>query len=278
MNKKYQLLIPLLFLLLALAYYRPSFAAIEPWLLPCPVQQSPNSRAEGLISAKNISIKFGNPKGACVISPQAPFAPYTIDAYEDLKSRYFTQAKSSAAVAKHAPIGSGEDINEDKIDLGSAVNPNYDHLYLINGNLIKRPGLGFLQDPVIKPAGLVFVEGNFSIKSDIGYTGGLVFVVKGDVLIDQSVTSINAVIFSSGTIYTATDSGSCNHNSPVPASQLTIYGSLIALDENKPIEFCRTLGAGNSNTPAELINHQPKYLVILRNLFADTFQRWSEIQ
>lgn len=280
-------LITALFLFLVLSFYfHPAFAATgEPWNMPCPVQNL-NQRADGLISAKNISVKFGNPKGACVISPQAPFAPYAIDTYDDLKSRYYAQAKSSAAVTKHDPIplnyNGATDIYESSIDFRDNTK---NHLYLINGNLLKRPGLGFLQDPdPLKPPGLVFVEGNFSIQSDIGYTGGLVFVVKGNVLIDKSVTVINAVIISSGTLYTATDTSNilnpntCSHNSPVAASQLTVNGSLIALNSSNKIEFCRTLGAANNTTPAELIQHQPKYLVILRNLFSDTFQKWSEIQ
>ncbi|MBU1000252.1 hypothetical protein KKE78_02560, partial [Patescibacteria group bacterium] len=106
--------------------------------------------------------------------------------------------------------------------------------------------------------------------------------VGGNVLIDKSVTQVDAVIISSGKIYTATNASAnpiaittCSSSS-VPAGQLVVNGSLISLDSSKPIEFCRKLA--NNSQPAEQIIHQPKYLIILRNLFADTMEKWSEIQ
>lgn len=102
---------------------------------------------------------------------------------------------------------------------------------------------------------------------------GTVFIVKGDINIASSVTRVDAVLIAEGTIYT--EGAGCEKSSLPAGSQLTINGSLISLNPLKPPRFCRTLS--NNSQAAEVINHQPKYVVILRHLMSDTLQRWSEI-
>lgn len=146
-------------------------------------------------------------------------------------------------------------------------------LYNVSGNLILDSNI------TVSEIGMIFVDGNLSINTNLTHNNnnaGLVFVVKGDVAIAPSVTQVDAVLISSGIIYTA--GAGCSHNSPVNTSQLIINGSLVSLDGSKNIEFCRTLESGNRTTPAERINQQPKYLVILRDLYSETLQKWSEIQ
>lgn len=247
---------------------------------PCAIQTT-NPRAEGLISSPRVSMRFGNSRGQCVISNQTIFN--NIETYDSLKRRYYINAKSDdPTFIKTATL------NGDQTTTAIALNGPKDYLYHIDGNLTKGPTDSFLQNSLenegeVGKVGVVFVEGNLKIQSNIDYTGGLVFVVKGNVLIDKSITIVNAVIISSGTIYTAVDSSnilnpdSCGSNS-ITANQLKVDGSLISLDAGKPIIFCRSLaGAGNSTTPAEIINQQPKYLVIMRYIFAETTQNWSEI-
>lgn len=143
-------------------------------------------------------------------------------------------------------------------------------IYQVSGNLILDNNI------TVDEIGIIFVDVNLSINTDLTHdneNAGLVFVVKGDIIIAPSVTRIDAVLISSGTIYTA--GASCEINS-FSASQLVINGSLISLDPLKPIRFCRTML--DNNQPAEKINQQPKYLVILRDLYSDTLQKWSEIE
>ncbi len=59
------------------------------------------------------------------------------------------------------------------------------------------------------------------------------------------------------------------------AQQLVINGSLISLNADTPIQFKRNLA--DNISAAEKINHEVKYLVLLRNLFSDTLERWSEV-
>lgn len=150
-----------------------------------------------------------------------------------------------------------------------SVPASSDRIYNITGDLTVNSNI------TVNTNGIIFVDGNLSINTDLTHNNegaGLVFVVKGDVAIAPSVTRVDVVIISSGTIYTA--GANCVINS-VAATALVINGSLVSLDSQKPIRFCRTML--NNEQPAEKINQQPKYLVILRDLYSDTLQKWSEI-
>lgn len=242
-----------------------------------PLGSSP-SRATGLVTTPSITgSRFGTDSGSCIVNdPKAAFVPYKIPVYEDLKSLYYTQSKSTKQ-----PLTSDS----------APLNFTGDTVYLRDGDLtISTSNIG-------ASTGVVFVEGDLNItgnychalpsgtcnpsSNNVSGTAGTVFVVKNNVYIDKNVNRIDAVIISSGTIYTGSDTPSteCANNSvlyPLIANgQLVINGSLISLSTLNPIVFCREL-VDNSKA-AEKINHQIKYLVILRNLLSDTLQRWSEI-
>ncbi len=185
-----------------------------------------------------------------------------------------TQATLPSTVTKY-PTLEGDKTQED-IPLTSAG----DHIYHITGNLTISSNISGNQ------TGVIFVDGNLNIgpipSNKLQYgtaNSGLVFVIKGDVNIDKDVTQVDAVIIAQGKIYTA--GATCSQLQPVTASQLVINGSLVSLNEANEIEFCRKLGETgalkDSTDPAEIINHQVKYLVILRDLMSDTYQKWSEI-
>lgn len=144
-------------------------------------------------------------------------------------------------------------------------------IYNVSGDLILDGNI------TVNETGIILVDGNLSINTNLTHdnkNAGLVFVVKGDIIIAPSLTRIDAVMISSGTIYTA--GAGCEINSVASTESLIINGSLISLDSQKPIRFCRTML--DNNQPAEKINQQPKYLVILRDLYSDTLEKWSEIQ
>lgn len=186
-------------------------------------------------------------------------------------------SQTTSTVTKH-PTLTGDRTQDDILfSLGS------DHIYNITGNLnISNNPSGN------QTTGVVFVDGNLNFTSNYNYgtnLTGTVFVVQGDINIDTAVTRIDAVLISEGIIYTA---GSKCNTSSVVANQLVINGSLISLKQppdTEPnavyIKFCRKLGETgalkDSTDPAEKINHQVKYLVILRDLLSDTYQKWSEI-
>lgn len=231
----------------------PAIAVGEPCIL-----ESDASKAEatGLASAPitgSIKVNVAGQK-ICVENERAGFVSYKLPTYDDLKSIYYDQSK----------------VSNKNIITSLPGNLSGETLYLANGNL----------DVNSSPGGggsvIFFVNGNLNINSiytNGSPTSGTVFVVKGDINIKDTVDRIDAVLISQGTIYTA-GAGCATTN--VPANQLLVNGSLISLNSANPIKFCRKLT--DNTLPAEKIHYEPKYLVILKDIFSDTYQKWSEIQ
>lgn len=185
-----------------------------------------------------------------------------------------TAVSSQTTVNKH-PILTG-----DKTQANIPFDGTTDHIYHITGNLTisgnnagTRTGVVFVSDN-LNITGNYFY-GSSSVTGPVAPTIGTVFVVKSNVNIHKDVTRIDAVIISEGIICTAYDGTSCPAN--VSASQLTINGSLISINQTDAvsIKFHRSLA--DNTQPAEKINHQVKYLVILKDLYSDTLQKWSEV-
>lgn len=259
-----------LFLLLAFGFLLLAIVLIL-YPIPTPIfalsptcsSGSPNPRAQGLVSTPELSGKFHTP-GGCTIDIKSAFAPFKIPTYDDLKSVYFTQSKASKVIKLDATIANITVADDEKV---------FNYTYTSSDVNVNPPGLTYTGTAVI------FIEGSIYINGDIQAgdpSKGLVFVVKGNVNISAAVTRIDAAIVAEGPIYTA--GAGCSSTSPVPASALTINGSLVSLNQSitSPINFCRTLS--DNTQPAEVINQQAKYLVILRNIYSDTLQKWSEIQ
>ena len=223
----------------------------------CSTSTTSPSRATGLISTPSLGTGtkfYTSPEGKCIVSEETIFVPFKIPTYDDLKSQYYTQSKATKSTISTLPLTIADQT-----------------IYFVNGDL------NISSSPTAGGTAVVFVEGNLFINANITYgtaQTGLVFVVRGDVNIAQSVTGVNAVIISGGIICTAFDGAFCPAGN-VTTSQLVINGSFISLDSAKPIRFRRTLT--DNTAAAEVINHQVKYLVILRNLFSETVQKWSEV-
>lgn len=224
--------------------------------------------AEGLISAQSITGNFGNTSQTCQIDPKSIFVSYKIPTYQDLLTTYYTKAKQTATIQKVSVSGNATQANLNFSPL--------DTLLYISGDLdISGP-----LPPSSNKTAVVFIDDNLHFQTNYTYgtsSTGTVFVVGGNVNIDTAVTTINATIISSGVVCTAFESGSCpaGLTNPLPSNQrLVINGSLISLSEN-PIKFRRDL-VDNTNYAAEQVNQDPKYLVILRDLFSQTLQKWAE--
>ena len=250
------------------------------YLLPITSAQSQNCsggssipRADGLVTTPSLSGIFNTSSGRCITNEQrAAFVSFKIPSYEDLKAIYYTSSKSSSTTTKHDSVASIANLPQGKIDLGG----NTDHLYLFTDNVV----ISSPSDTTGNNTGVIFIEKDLTIGpissnkfQQGGKDSGVVFVVKGDVIIDPTVTQIDAVIIASGTIYTA---GTLCGTSSQTTSQLVVNGSLIALNDQRPVKFCRKL-TNNLIQPSEKITFQPKYLSILKDIFADSLQKWSEI-
>ncbi|MDO8638706.1 MAG: hypothetical protein Q7R43_03960 [Candidatus Daviesbacteria bacterium] len=136
---------------------------------------------------------------------------------------------------------------------------------------------------------MIFVDGDLFINVNqtggsatpaIINTTGLVFIVKGAINIAPGVETVNAFMISYGGFCSAYQSGltpPCQDFSDTnQQKQLTINGSVISLNSTTPPDFVRqktTLA-----TASETINYQPKYLVILKDIFSRDLKIWQEVQ
>lgn len=220
---------------------------------------SKNTAAEGLISSKTTTGNFGNVPGTCVVGSQALYVSFKIPTYNELKSIFFTQNKLA---------------NKQTLPAGS-LNASFatDTIYEVLGDL------RFTGSPPVSSRGMeiFFVNGNFYIDSNMVYhtsdgLGGFVFVVLGNIYIASNVTQVDGVLISEGTICTAytPPSGSCFNGITKTPNSLTINGSVISLNKNisQPIKLVRNLP--DNLTASEKVKADPKYLVVLKNLFSQT--------
>lgn len=249
----------------------------------CITQTTQPRVVNGLISTPDVN-NFGNSSGVCVAGNKASFAPYKLPTYADLKSLYFDQSKlPNSGTNQQRYTLSGNQTGG--IDLTSR-----DKVYYINGGNLTITSSSHITG---NQTGIVFVDGNLIIGPISGNrlnygnnNTGVVFVVRGNTYIDQSIAQIDAVIISQGIIYTASNNSTtpittCDTSSTDVNDALTVNGSLISLNQADavPIKFCRNLVDNScADCAAEKIIQQPKYLVILRDLFADILQKWSEVQ
>lgn len=247
----------------------------------CPIS-GPNPRAEGLITTPGTVAGLDNPSGTCIINDAAAEifldrAKITnVQTYTDLKNTYFTKARVTSPAQK-------------KYNHNAFTPPSGDALYEVTGNLTAG---GTYDPPVFTGIGtqIYFIDGNLTIDNNLIYSnpnGGIVFVVQGNINIYSGVTRVDAVLIAQGvdasglsippsgqntpyTICTNYESNNCA-DPTTTSSQLVVNGSLISLNKDQTttpssIKFKRTLA--DNTQPAEKVNAQPKYLIILKGLMS----------
>lgn len=204
----------------------------------------------------------------CLLGDRALISSiYIPSGYEEMKVTYYDKSKLSKT-----PITG----NATEANLNLSAEADSEKLYSITGNLTLGNPIAVLSGAVT----VIFVDGNLYINDDqthIFDNSGLVFVVSGDVNIAPNVTEVDAIIITFGTFCSILPSGYTNCPTDLINSlPLTIKGSIISLNTELSPKFVRSL---TDNTgPAENIIYQPKYLIILKNIFSKTLTIWKEIQ
>jgi len=115
---------------------------------------------------------------------------------------------------------------------------------------------------------IVFINGNLRISSaiQVANSSTALFIVKGNVEIAKTVTTIKVGIICDGSIYTA-----YNITEGEASSAITMNGIFIA---NK-IAFQRTLqGTQNEKYPSDEITYEPKYVLKLRDYIGVNDIQW----
>ncbi|MDD2822491.1 MAG: hypothetical protein PHQ59_00240 [Candidatus Daviesbacteria bacterium] len=178
-------------------------------------------------------------------------------------------------------------------------------LYRITGHLTIN------SDITVNETGIIFVDGNLYINTDIkslpststttpNAKKGLVFIVKGSIYIKRTVETVNAYLIANGKDNTGADINppfcSAWDGTTPPASdgtncvdfqdadndtlrkKLTINGAVISLNNSISPNFTRRKYVAAGDEPAETINFEPKYLVVLKDIFSSDVKVWREVQ
>lgn len=238
-------------------------------------------------NAENIFAFLTPGPNRCIISNQAAIPQFSIKKYNELVSLYFDQFKPpSPSIQKKLLTG-----NQTQNAPNSPINlSNTDQLYHIQKSQTEP---GDLTINTTNFSGnktkVIFIDGSLYIKKNIDYTSvpeektvGLIFVVQGEVNVEKDVTRIDALIITHRQFcsrYDSTLPGNCVSLGlgSYDLNPLTINGGLVALNATDPPKFLRKLIDNNPNNPAEIINYQPKYLVIFSNIFSRSRLIWSEL-
>ncbi len=149
------------------------------------------------------------------------------------------------------------------------------------GNLVSNSGIYFIDGPYTVTSQkipnnyssatfnqVIFVNGNLRISSalQVGNSSTALFIVKGDVEIAKSVTTIKVGIIADGTIYSAYDI-----TEGESSSALVMNGIFIA----DKIKFQRTLqGTHNEKYPSDEVKYEPKYALKLSSYLGTNEVQW----
>jgi hypothetical protein len=261
------------------------------WTIPSVQAQCVASdRNQGLISGKNVIGFFGNSAAQCVKGDEAPYVDFKVPNYNEIKSLFFTQNKNMTLFnLPNATIScaggmtqSGTTYLRNLQDLtnftanAAAVNSacyltRIDHSSVPNGPLANNTA----QKMVV-----IFAENDVAIDSNLTFGGdnyGLIIIAKGNIFIAPTVSRIDAVIVTEGNVYTTSTNLTPETSQVANSLQLVINGSLISLSQaGNRIFFTRSLA--NNTQAAEVINYQPKYLVLLRGLLTQSYTIQREIE
>lgn len=159
-------------------------------------------------------------------------------------------------------------IAKNKSTLGSTL-PVSSGIYYVNGNLtVGNSQVPSRYDSNIFNA-VVFVNGILTIDRDVEINSNstLLFIVKGDVKINKSVSRAYYGAISDGTLFTA-----YNIQEGDATGTLFLKGLYIA----DRIRLQRTLqGTNNRNDPSEDFTYEPKYITKLSSYLGEDAIRWG---
>lgn len=244
-----------------------------------PCASDPNNpRAQGLVSTGDFdpnSVFTVTNQGSCITDSASGSYSVAIDnflipTYTSLENQYYIKSKVPKITINTNPLANAAyaayQLFQVTGDIEITTSPTYD------GNATNETKV-------------IFVRGSLNIKDNIIWhsaptdkPGGLVFVVRDNINIDYSVTKIDAVLISFGNICSGFDfdTSLCQ---TIKAPQLVVNGSFISLkapDPNAPPAIKLVRDLGDNSQPAEKINWQEKYLVLLKDLMADDLRITTE--
>lgn len=254
------------------------------------------SFSEGLVTGGSLS-NVSAVKGNCISGNEVVYDVSDLPSYQTLKKNYYEKARANGFLVRK-PISGPAD--ETRIDSNDAKTPPAEPLtesviFNVTGDLNINNNFANTQNTK-----LIFVDGNlnigdpnnasnpFSTGADFVYDnpqGGVIFIVQGSININSRIVKLDAVLISSGvkpdksnttyTICTSYDGNCMSLSQNKVTDRLVVNGSLISLNPEIAITFSRN-NPNTTNVPAELVNQQPKFLVILKDLLTSTLEIRTE--
>ena len=138
---------------------------------------------------------------------------------------------------------------------------------------IPASGVFYTQAPAV-----LFVSGDMIIDGDliVGANTGIIFVVNGNVTIQQGVRRADGVYIFDGN-YTVRSKGN-NINPSNPENQLVVRGAVIGGFADGEFDLGRDFRSiANRTTPTERFMFEPKYLWLFRDIIGDKKTIWKEV-
>lgn len=258
-----------------------------------------NTKADSLISSGDTAngiVGLGNPGGVCIVNNAAGFSQTDIPSFADFKQLFYLLPKSLPnTVATKPKFNYPAEIARDTTEAdfnntgGETAANGGNTVYSVHGNTTIGSGMTLQPSSTV----VIFIDGNLNINADIkqqvnnNKAVGIVFVVNGVVNVASSVVQIDAAILAYGDAAPATgysictsleSGGNCPQSAAavVPNTQkLIVNGLLASLDPAEPIRFRRNLQ--NNTEAAEQVLYDPRYLVLLKDVFSQAKKIESEV-
>jgi hypothetical protein len=167
----------------------------------------------------------------------------------------------------------GYDLTE-KVENSDFSFKTYAYTQLKNDYLGKKGvGTTFGNSPdwsgVVNTTGIIFVEGDLSINSDLVTNNFVMIIAKGTITINSGVTEVDAALVADKVIAAAAPEDATD-----PVGQLTINGMVHGVNG---VEFKRSLmpKSLNNTSPSVVVNYKPEILFEIPQQLAKSFSQWK---
>lgn len=117
--------------------------------------------------------------------------------------------------------------------------------------------------------GVIFVDGDLEIVSDLDTTNFVMIIANGTITVDPTVNVVNGILVADKIIASEADLDTTTTVTP-----LVINGMVHGISG---VEFSRTLLPNDSNnlTPSVKVNYNPKLLFMIPNELSKAFDKWK---
>lgn len=196
---------------------------------------------DGIIEIGNNLFSFFIGENSWIIKNQPLETDYNYDKYWDL-------TKNQTQLGTTLPVSSG--------------------IYYVNGNFtIDSAQIPSKYDSKTFNA-VVFINGDLTINKNvtINNSSTLLFIVKGDIKVDPSVSEIDMGIFADGDFYTA---WGIEEGDKAPTLILKGIYTAEIIKLQRPFQ-----GTGNQNDPSEDFTYEPKYIIKMADFLGEKTVKW----